>query len=96
MIVQTLLKSYGLHLWYEHAKREPNPSTQNRVERSEAEKKGGQEIELEDSGKADGASGWILRKGPLDLKFDMAEKQLTFEEDRARVLFLERQSKMLG
>ena len=39
---------------------------------------------------------WVLREGPMDLVIVMAEKQLTFVEDRPKVLFLERQSKLLG
>jgi hypothetical protein len=38
----------------------------------------------------------ILRKGPIDLKIVMADKFLTFENDRPKVLFLEKQSKLLG
>lgn len=38
----------------------------------------------------------ILREGPMDLEINVAEKHLTFEEDRLKVLFLERQSKLLG
>lgn len=37
-----------------------------------------------------------LQPGPLDLKIVMADKLLTFERDRAKVLFLERQSRLLG
>lgn len=39
---------------------------------------------------------WGLQEGPMDLDLVMGEKQLTFEEDRPRVLFLERQSRMLS
>jgi hypothetical protein len=42
------------------------------------------------------ATAWYLREGPLDLEITMAEKHLTFEEDRPKVLFLERQSKLLA
>ena len=72
MIVQTLMKSYGLHQWYEHVPVHPNEGTQENDEK------------------------WILREGPLDLEINMAEKGLSFEEDRHKVLFLERQSKLLG
>ena len=37
-----------------------------------------------------------LREGPMDMKIIMSEKKLRFEEDRSKVLFLERQSKLLG
>ena len=40
--------------------------------------------------------GSKLQDGPMNLSIMMANKKLTFEEDRSRVLFLERQSKMLG
>jgi len=72
MMVQTLKKSYNLHLWYEHVLVQPDENNE------------------------EGGGKWILREGPMDLKAVMAEKQLTFEEDRPKVLFLERQSKLLG
>lgn len=71
-MVQTLKKSYNLHLWYEHVLIQPNEN------------------------KEGGGGQWVLREGPMDLKVVMAEKQLTFEEDRPKVLFLERQSKLFG
>ncbi|KAK3991251.1 hypothetical protein QBC44DRAFT_263383 [Cladorrhinum sp. PSN332] len=37
-----------------------------------------------------------LREGPIDLKIVMADKLLTFENDRPKVLFLEKQSRLLG
>ncbi|KAL8824245.1 MAG: hypothetical protein Q9170_008218, partial [Blastenia crenularia] len=40
--------------------------------------------------------GWALRKGSVDVEIGIREKELTFEEDRVRVLFLERQSRLLG
>lgn len=64
MMVQTLRRSYNLHMWYEHV--------------------------LSDSG------GGILREGPMDLEIVMISKELTYEEDRPKVMFLERQSKLLG
>ncbi|KAK4096580.1 hypothetical protein N658DRAFT_480353 [Parathielavia hyrcaniae] len=42
------------------------------------------------------AKKWSLREGPLDLEITMADKHLTFEDDRPKVLFLERQSKLLA
>lgn len=71
MMVQTIKKSYNLHLWYEHVLIQPGES------------------------KDGGGGKWVLREGPMDLEV-MAEKQLSFEEDRPKVLFLERQSKLLG
>lgn len=49
-----------------------------------------------DVNKDGGGGKWVLREGPMDLEVVMAGKQLTFEEDRPKVLFLERQSKLLG
>ncbi|KAI6122378.1 hypothetical protein EDD16DRAFT_1572193 [Pisolithus croceorrhizus] len=37
-----------------------------------------------------------LREGPMDSQIVMKDKQLTYESDRPKVLFLERQSKLLG
>ena len=34
---------------------------------------------------------WILREGPIDFRVDMEQKDLTFELDRPRVNFLQRQ-----
>ncbi|KAI6151539.1 hypothetical protein BKA82DRAFT_4100375 [Pisolithus tinctorius] len=45
---------------------------------------------LSDSG------GGILREGPMDRNIVMTDKELTYEEDRPKVMFLERQSKLLG
>jgi hypothetical protein len=45
--------------------------------------------------KEKGGSSWILREGPIDLGISMVEKDLTFEEDQPKVLFLERQNKLL-
>ena len=39
---------------------------------------------------------YMLREAPTDIEISMATKQLTFEDDRAKVLFLERQSRLLG
>jgi len=38
----------------------------------------------------------VLREGPMDLTMIIAEKALTFEEDRHKVLFLERQIELLS
>ncbi|KAK3934429.1 hypothetical protein QBC46DRAFT_399805 [Diplogelasinospora grovesii] len=37
-----------------------------------------------------------LRHGPMDMKISLAEKHITFESDRPKVLFLERQTRLLG
>ena len=71
-MIQTLRKSYKMHLWYEHVPIFPDGSENTARQK------------------------WILREGPRDLKIMMAEKELTYPEDRAKVLFLERQSKLLG
>jgi hypothetical protein len=46
------------------------------------------------SGEGDGQD--IVREGPLDMHISMAEKALTFESDRPKILFLERQCKFLS
>jgi hypothetical protein len=65
MMVQTLRKAYGIHIWYEHV----------------IDPVGGKEF---------------LRNGPMDLELSMAQKQVTYEADRPKLLFLERQTKLLG
>ncbi|RWA13802.1 hypothetical protein EKO27_g1301 [Xylaria grammica] len=45
-----------------------------------------------DSGKRE----FMLREGPMDLEINIADKMLSVEEDRFKVLFLERQSRLLG
>ncbi|KAI0630345.1 hypothetical protein C8Q77DRAFT_1064118 [Trametes polyzona] len=60
LMVQTLRRSWGIHLWYE----------------------------CDQEGK--------LREGPHDLDVDMRETKLTFEEERPKLRFLERQSRLLG
>ncbi|KAF2097745.1 hypothetical protein NA57DRAFT_40367 [Rhizodiscina lignyota] len=53
-------------------------------------------IQLDESG-IGGGGRWGLREGPTDFQIVMAEKDLTKEEeDRPKVLFLERQSRLLG
>ncbi|KAI2778873.1 hypothetical protein F4815DRAFT_476123 [Daldinia loculata] len=67
LLIQTLKKSYGLHLWYEQVYADP------------------EEKQL------------VLRGGPMGLEISVAVKDLSFEEiDRPKVMFLERQSKLLG
>ncbi|OAL47946.1 hypothetical protein IQ07DRAFT_514636 [Pyrenochaeta sp. DS3sAY3a] len=65
LMVQTLSKVYGLHMWYEHT---IDPS----------------------SGEAS------LQPGPMDLKISMVDKHVTLEADRPKLLFLERQTRLLG
>ncbi|KAI6040364.1 hypothetical protein EDC04DRAFT_3140281 [Pisolithus marmoratus] len=64
MMLQTLGKSYNLHMWYEYVPSESGEGT--------------------------------LREGPMDLQFVMRDKELTYESDRAKVLLLDRQSKLRG
>ena len=49
-----------------------------------------------DENKEGSGGKWVLREAPMDLEVVMADKQLSFETDRPKVLFLERQSKLLG
>jgi len=42
-----------------------------------------------------GSTQWALRPGPLSLKITAADKQLTVEEDRSKIVFLERQTQLL-
>ncbi|KAI1807729.1 hypothetical protein F4811DRAFT_573245 [Daldinia bambusicola] len=71
LLIQTLKRSYGLHLWYE----------QVCAAGSDGEGKGEP----------------ILRDGPIGLEISLAKKKLSFEQvDRPKVMFLERQSKLLG
>lgn len=37
-----------------------------------------------------------LRTGPWDVEIHMSEKQVTYESDRPKLLFLERQTRLLG
>ena len=83
MMVQTLKKSYNIHLWYEHVHVE---------QQSSADEK--REVDNGDSAVV--GEKWILRPGPMNLDIVMQGKKLTFEQDRPKVLFLERQSKLLG
>lgn len=54
-------------------------------------------VRVQPDEKRDGVSEeYVLRDGSMDLEIIMADKELTFEADRAKVLFLERQSKLLG
>ncbi|KAH7355972.1 hypothetical protein BKA66DRAFT_446084 [Pyrenochaeta sp. MPI-SDFR-AT-0127] len=65
LMVQTLSKAYGLHMWYEHT--------------------------------IDPSSGeGSLQAGPMNLKISMVDKHVTLEADRPKLLFLERQMRLLG
>ncbi|KAI1380769.1 hypothetical protein F4677DRAFT_441103 [Hypoxylon crocopeplum] len=41
-------------------------------------------------------SQYTLREGPMDMEIAVADKGLTYEDDRPKVLFLERQTKLLA
>jgi hypothetical protein len=71
LMIQTLKKSYNIHLWYEHV------------------------LPQQDTVEGEGEGG-VFREGPMDLVISMAAKALTFEDDRPKVLFLERQCKLLS
>ncbi|KAF2730554.1 hypothetical protein EJ04DRAFT_555362 [Polyplosphaeria fusca] len=43
-----------------------------------------------------GGMEWTLRAGPLDLNITAADKKLTVEEDRPKIIFLERQTQLLN
>jgi hypothetical protein len=64
-MIQTLIRAYDIHLWYE---------------------------DVYDFATEEG----YLRPGPLDLRISMAEKEVTYEADRPSLLFLERQTLLLG
>jgi hypothetical protein len=65
ILLQTLQKAYGVHLWYEHVI--------DHIEGKEA-----------------------LRKGPTDTNISMINTKVTYESDRPKLLFLERQTRLLG
>jgi hypothetical protein len=65
LMMQTLVKAYGIHVWYEHVVASEN------VEE-------------------------CLRPGPIDMDIRMSEKHVTFESDRPKLLFLERQTRLLS
>ncbi|KAK4124340.1 hypothetical protein N657DRAFT_680349 [Parathielavia appendiculata] len=49
------------------------------------------------SGNGDSTTrGWTLQKAPTHPSLDMKDKKLTYELDRPKVMFLERQSRFLG
>ena len=39
---------------------------------------------------------WAIQEGPLDFEASVAGKSLSSEDDRPRILFLERQARLLG
>lgn len=39
---------------------------------------------------------YALRDGPMEMEIVLADKELTYEDDRLKVLFLERQTKLLA
>ena len=101
-MVQALKRSYHMHEWYEHVPAlegihedacveealdtKPRPSDKGHETDQTSISNAPDTIEKSSS----------LRPGPLDLNIVMAEKQLKFESDRPKVLFLERQSRPLS
>jgi hypothetical protein len=67
MMVQTLRRSYGLHLWFEDV-----PAREDEL-----------------------SNIWLLRKAD-DREIIMKDVLLSYEEDRPKIMFLERQSKLLA
>lgn len=64
LMMQTLVKAYGIHLWYEHI--------------------------------IDSEGVECLRSGPMHMGIQMSEKQVTYDSDRLKLQFLERQTRLLG
>jgi hypothetical protein len=53
------------------------------------------DTDTENSGDGSSPRGWTLQMTPR-VSIDMADKKLTYEHDRPKVMFLERQSRLLG
>lgn len=81
LLVQTLKKSYGIHLWYEHV-----PLLTDRA---------GVESNLINPAGTP-VRRWKLQDAQKDQVITVADKKLSKPEDRDKVRFLERQSKFLG
>lgn len=91
MMVQVLRRAYGLHQWYEQI---DNSETDKQTTGTEI---GANVQSLRESGNQYQQQGkrYTLRNA-RDVPIVMASKLLTYEEDRAKVLFLQRQSRLLG
>ena len=104
MMVQALKRSYHMHEWYEHV-----PAPEGVPEEALAEDAlnanprppdTGHETDQSsisnapESGRIEKSS--TLRPGPMDMNIIMAENQLKYESDWPKVLFLERQSRLLS
>ncbi|KAI0450414.1 hypothetical protein F5B21DRAFT_529126 [Xylaria acuta] len=73
LMVQTLKRACGLHLWYQHVT-----------------------TELDEGQQRQNKTQYTLREGPMELEVVVGDKELTYEGDRPKVLFLERQTKLLA
>ncbi|KAK3400780.1 hypothetical protein B0T20DRAFT_348372 [Sordaria brevicollis] len=85
LLIQTLQRAYGVHKWYEHVLI-PGSSGSEEGEYTEGK--------LVDAGRP--VKRWNLLCPILQKDINMAEKKLSLESDRPRVMFLERQSRLLG
>lgn len=55
-----------------------------------------QAVVVKDTDTSESELEYTLTRGPVDREFNLAGAKISFEIDRPRVLFLERQSKLLG
>lgn len=46
--------------------------------------------------KIENSEQWAIEEGPLEFESSVAGKQLSSEQDRPMILFLERQARLLG
>lgn len=84
LLIQTLQRAYGVHKWYEHVLLPGPPGSEGEYT----------EGKLVDAGRP--VKRWNLLCPILQKDINMAEKKLSLESDRPRVMFLERQSRLLG
>jgi hypothetical protein len=78
LMIQTLRKAYGIHLWYECSEGGGGGGGG-----------GGQ-------GRKGGGGEESLHPGPLEKVIELRDKQVTLQSDLPKLLFLERQMKLLG
>ena len=100
-MAQTLAKTYGFLDWWEQVPAEQSEAFDKSHNDGNTERVDDSNKVLVEDGQGketqqEGERGWMLRKGDLDMKIEVQGKNLSYEEDRARVMFLERQSKLLG
>ena len=87
LLVQTLKRTYGIHLWYEHVLEHPVSTKVAEYVKTKLLKPVNVPVE---------PRRWALQRAQTEMDIDMAEKKLSLESDRPRVMFLERQSRLLG